>query len=154
MTLVFFVSEQCYLYKNEQGQNDIVTTLLPSSAAAGKYYEMFTRIILTFLVDRFYGLFELELRMGCVSIECCNVLANLTTKQKREVLSIILKKVQETLLLWLLVFLFVSEIAPLKMLGFIANVFVRLWLIVIFLISFFILPLTTPYFDFCFISSQ
>ncbi|RMX42738.1 hypothetical protein pdam_00014155 [Pocillopora damicornis] len=25
---------QCYLYKNEQGQNDIVTTLLPSSAAA------------------------------------------------------------------------------------------------------------------------
>ena len=46
--------------------------------------------------------------MGCVSIECCNVLANLTTKQKREVLSIILKKVQETLLLWLLVFLFVS----------------------------------------------
>ena len=33
----FFVSEQCYLYKNEQGQNDIVTTLLPSSAAAGKY---------------------------------------------------------------------------------------------------------------------
>lgn len=50
----FFVSEQCYLYKNEQGQNDIVTTLLPSSAAAGKYYEMFTRIILTFLVDRFY----------------------------------------------------------------------------------------------------
>ena len=108
MTLVFFVSEQCYLYKNEQGQNDIVTTLLPSSAAAGKYYEMFTRIILTFLVDRFYGLFELELRMGCVSIECCNVLANLTTKQKREVLSIILKKVQETLLLWLLVFLFVS----------------------------------------------
>ena len=94
--VVFFVSEQCYLYKNEQGQNDIVTTLLPSSAAAGKYYEMFTRIILTLLVDRFNGLFELELRMGCVSIECCNVLANLTTKQKREVLSIILKKVQET----------------------------------------------------------
>ena len=112
MTLVFFVSEQCYLYKNEQGQNDIVTTLLPSSAAAGKYYEMFTRIILTFLLDRFYGLFELELRMGCVSIECCNVLANLTTKQKREVLSIILKKVQETLLLWLLVFLFVSGGCP------------------------------------------
>lgn len=25
---------QCYLYKNEQGQNDIVTTLLPSSASA------------------------------------------------------------------------------------------------------------------------
>ena len=50
--------------------------------------------------------------MGCVSIECCNVLANLTTKQKREVLSIILKKVQETLLLWLLVFLFVSEDCP------------------------------------------
>lgn len=50
--------------------------------------------------------------MGCVSIECCNVLANLTTKQKREVLSIILKKVQETLLLWLLVFLFVSEDRP------------------------------------------
>ena len=95
--VVFFVSDQCYLYKNEQGQNDIVTTLLPSSAAAGKYYEMFTRIILTFLVDRFYGLFELEFRMGCVSIECCNVLANLTTKQKLEVLSIILKKVQETL---------------------------------------------------------
>ena len=35
--------------------------------------------------------------MGCVSIECCNVRANLTTKQKLEVLSIILKKVQETL---------------------------------------------------------
>ena len=51
--------------------------------------------------------------MGCVSIECCNVLANLTTKQKREVLSIIiLKKVQETLLLWLLVFLFVSGCCP------------------------------------------
>ena len=50
--------------------------------------------------------------MRCISIECCNVLANLTTKQKREVLSIILKKVQETLLLWLLVFLFVSEGCP------------------------------------------
>ena len=40
------------------------------------------------------------------------------------------------------------------MLGLIADVFVRLWLMGIFLISFFILPLTTPYFDFCFISSQ
>ena len=50
--------------------------------------------------------------MRCISIECCNVLANLTTKQKREVLSIILKKLQETLLLWLLVFLFVSEGCP------------------------------------------
>lgn len=110
--VVFFFFEQCYLYKNEQGQNDIVTTLLPSSAAAGKYYEIFTRLILTFLVDRFYGLFEVKLRMGCVQIECYNVLANLTTKQKREVLSIILKKVQETLLLWLLVFLFVSEGCP------------------------------------------
>ena len=89
-----------------------MTTLLPSSAAAGKYYEMFTRIILTLLVDCFYGLFELELGMGCVSIECCNVLANLTTKQKREVLSIILKKVQETLLLLLLVFLSFSEDCP------------------------------------------
>ena len=66
MTLFFFVFEQCYLYKNEQGQNDIVTTLLPSSAAAGKYCEIFTRLILTFLVDRFYGLFEVKLRMGCV----------------------------------------------------------------------------------------
>ena len=46
------------------------------------------------------------------------------------------------------------KVAPLKMLGFIANVFVRLWLIDIFLISIVILPLTTPYFDFCFISSQ
>ena len=50
--------------------------------------------------------------MRCISIECCNVLANLTTKQKREVLSIILKKVQETLLLLLLVFLSVLEDCP------------------------------------------
>lgn len=28
--------KQCYLYKNEQGQSEIVTTLLPSSASAGK----------------------------------------------------------------------------------------------------------------------
>ena len=33
----FFLLKQCYLYKNEQGQNDIVTTLLPSSASAGKH---------------------------------------------------------------------------------------------------------------------
>ena len=33
----FSVLKQCYLYKNEQGQNDIVTTLLPSSASAGKH---------------------------------------------------------------------------------------------------------------------
>lgn len=34
---VFVFIKQCYLYKNEQGQNEIVTTLLPSSTAAGKY---------------------------------------------------------------------------------------------------------------------
>ena len=50
--------------------------------------------------------------MGCVSIECCNVLANLTTKQKLEVLSIILKKVQETLFFVATGFLFVSEDCP------------------------------------------
>ena len=32
-----FAFNQCYLYKNEQGQNEIVTTLLPSSASAGKW---------------------------------------------------------------------------------------------------------------------
>ena len=35
--ICFFLLKQCYLYKNEQGQNDIVTTLLPSSASAGKH---------------------------------------------------------------------------------------------------------------------
>ena len=36
-SVIYIFFKQCYLYKNEQGQNEIVTTLLPSSASAGKY---------------------------------------------------------------------------------------------------------------------
>ena len=45
-SVIHFLFKQCYLYKNEQGQNEIVTTLLPSSASAGKYIVTHNKLIL------------------------------------------------------------------------------------------------------------